>query len=208
MVTGLPRPYWGGAYCLFFYAASAFYIWNFEDVGFWNFRRSLFTHSEPWSGACPEIHYMFNKCWIRPVVVMVLTVVLRSGYVTVKTVPVFCGCSLWIAETRKIPEPSWRFRYFTLFYGYAVYQFVCDRMLCKMAMGKMRNCDMRKVKCRMECAARRWLAVTSHHVSEAVPHFTECMEVKCILNMRKIAFCTVHATLICYFSETADECWK
>ena len=41
------------------------FVWNFEDVVFWNFRGSLFTHSEPWSGAWPEIHYLFNKCWIR-----------------------------------------------------------------------------------------------------------------------------------------------
>ena len=33
-------------------------------------------------------------------------------------------------------------------------------------------CGMRKVKCGMECAARRWLAVTSHHVTSSIPHFT------------------------------------
>jgi len=26
--------------------------------------------------------------------------------------------------------------------------------------------------CGMECAARRWLAVTSHHVTASIPHFT------------------------------------
>ena len=39
-------------------------------------------------------------------------------------------------------------------------------------MGNMRNCGMRKVKCGMECAARRWLAVTSHHMTRVIPHFS------------------------------------
>jgi len=32
---------------------------------------------------------------------------------------------------------------------------------------------MRKVKCGMECAARRWLAVTSHHVTASIPQSTQ-----------------------------------
>jgi len=82
-------------------------------------------------------------------------------------------------------------------------------------MGKMRNCGMRNAEGKMrngmcgttvigrDVTPRDW----SHSAFNRTP-CVECMEVKCILNMRKIAFCTVHATLRCYFSETADECWK
>jgi len=80
-------------------------------------------------------------------------------------------------------------------------------------MGKMRNCGMRNEKSKMwngMCGATViGRDVTSRDRSHSAFHCkpcVECMEVQCILNMQKIAFCTVHATLRCYFSETADEC--
>jgi len=77
-------------------------------------------------------------------------------------------------------------------------------------MGKMRNSGMRNAVGKMRngmCGAtvigRDVTPRDRSHSAFYRKLCVECMEAKCILNMRIIAFCTVHATLRCYFSETA-----
>jgi len=70
------------------------------------------------------------------------------------------------------------------------------------AMGKMRNCGMRNAEGKMRngmCGATViGRDLTPRDRSHSAFHRTpcvECMQVKCILNMRKIAFCTVYMQL-------------
>ena len=81
------------------------------------------------------------------------------------------------------------------------------------AMGKMRNCGMRNAEGKMligMCGATViGRDVTSRDFIYSAFHHTlciNCVEVNCILRMRKIAFCTMHATFRCWFLDNADQC--
>jgi len=72
------------------------------------------------------------------------------------------------------------------------------------AMGKMQNCGVRNAEgkmrngmCGVTVIGRN---VTPRDCSYSAFYRTpcvDCVEVKCILSMRKIVFCTVHATFRC-----------
>jgi len=72
-------------------------------------------------------------------------------------------------------------------------------------MGKMRNCGMWNAEGKMRngmCSATLIdCDVTPHDHSYSAFHRTPCvdsMDVNCILSLRKVGFCTVHATFRCW----------
>jgi len=74
----------------------------------------------------------------------------------------------------------------------------------------MRNCGVRNAEGKMRngmCGATViGRAVTPRDRIYSAFHHTpcvNCVEVKC---MRKVTFCTVHATFRCWFLDNADEC--
>jgi len=80
-------------------------------------------------------------------------------------------------------------------------------------MGKMWNCGVRNAKGKMRngmCGATViGRNVTPRDCSYSAFYRTpcvDCVEVKCILSMQKIVFCTVHATFRCLILDNADEC--
>jgi len=82
-------------------------------------------------------------------------------------------------------------------------------------MGKIRNCGVRNAEGKMrngmcgvtvigrDITPRDRIYSAFHHTP-----CVDCVEVKCIglPSMRKVAFCTVHATFRCWFLDNADEC--
>ena len=77
-------------------------------------------------------------------------------------------------------------------------------------MGKMRNCSVWNAEGKMRngmCGAMViGRAVTPRDRIYSAFHHTPCVNCMEVKRMRKVAFCTVHASFRCWFLDNADEC--